>query len=293
MLGPASLINSIKDLYRPSTTPPHRGLGAITITLQEDTASEQPAATAPHQQLHGAASLPAGCCIGTPIVTASIATVFPVGDELVKILPELVRRDDFNTVMELVRNGHSSVFERRRCSFRLSLMPEREKKLELFIRDANMLQYAISINAFRVAASLILVSPAMLSHRCCVQDSDDLPAHYYQRAPEEGWRASDLVHLLYDLYHVGAETCPDVRASLVVLTHTLTVLLMVDHFPYNAPFIHLPTAKQRFAAANWNIDRIVHALLHGASACTREDWLKLIAKRKSSLAVAPEQGTKC
>ena len=220
---------------------------------------------APFVREGGGHALPAGCARGEPVVTGVPSVALPAGGtELFNVLMSFVVRDDYYAVLELARRGGDSIGATHKCGFTVALRPEQGSSIaascpeQLCVSDANLLHYAICINAFRAAIALLVVCPSVLHARCKVVATN--PAT--QKKVEEFWGVSDLARIFCLLYDERGNS--DVSATAAVYNQALPLLEIGEQDLNNLPFLTLPSKMQRIQAAGCDAQATVDIFVAAA-----------------------------
>ena len=214
--------------------------------------------------------LPQGCAVGIPVSAGFAAMQLPEGNNLLPIAMNFVQADDYHGIMELARVGAADAMtEKRRCGFALALKPEggvmSDLPVNLRVRGATLLHYAVCIGSFRAAAALLVVNPALLKGTCLVETSDGSSGAPVQA---EVWCAAELARLFCVLYE-GGDGDDEVLATSLLFEQALKVLELGTNYPEQLPFVTLPTVHERVAAAGWDAEAAVQAFFAAAGA---DDW---------------------
>jgi hypothetical protein len=225
--------------------------------------------------------LPKGCAVGIPVYAGIPAVALPVGKGFFRVAMTFVETDDYHSLVELARCGKGSVDFKRKCGFTVAMRPEVGSMGESFpsqlkVRSANLLHYAICIGSFRAATALLVLCPELLLGQCTVsmnsaeQGEDDT----------ELWGSSELARIFCVLYAEQNEA--EVSATGARYNKALQVLELGEHSLSSLPFLGLPTAAERIAAAGCDADTAIAALFGAASGApaaldgdTRDDSMNL------------------
>ena len=215
-------------------------------------------------------SLPANCAVGIPVFASFAAKALPEGRALFQLSLKFAEADDFHALIELARNATTPFEVKKRVGFSVMLRPLTDSVGETFprklkVRGANLLHYAICIGAFNAAAALLVICPEYLQGTCNVAEC---------RADEDGiddgqsWGCSKLANIFCVLYGRD-DGGADIAATGTKYRSARDVLQMGEQDPASLPFLGLPIAAQRVAAAAGVPDTVVTALF--AFASTRRD----------------------
>jgi hypothetical protein len=207
-----------------------------------------------------AQDLPAGCAVGVVVAASSVATPVPEGAERFFLAMQFAYGDDYHALMELARAGcaEDALHPKNLCGFVLRLRPEDRPDYPrtLKVCSANLLHYAVAIGSYRAAAALLIIEPRLMSVQCIVAHDEEASDQ------KEVWTALDLARLFADLYADG-ET-DDVVEAETKFSSILRVLQACTFCPQSMPFINLPTAMDRVAAAGGDPDAACSALIRAA-----------------------------
>lgn len=135
----------------------------------------------------------------------------------------------------------------------------------LRVQNANLVHYAVCLGAFRAAAALLVIRPAFLETRCKVEIVSR------DASTNEMWSAADLVRFFCVLY---SEESPADDGEQQAGTWPMRDLFMAalpafEHGEATCtarlPFLGLPTAAERIAAAGFEPERVVDAFVMAAA----------------------------
>ena len=225
-------------------------------------AHRAPYAAAPVLAASTPSSLPAGCAVGIPVVAGMAAVALPEGKALFHVAMSFVEADDFHGIFEMTRRGVEGADFQRKCGFAVALRPEvgafgESLPRQLSVRGASLLHYAICIGSFRAATALLVACPEMLQGACSVTVSDggsgEGPSFL-----EELWGAAELARIFCVLY--AEEGDAEVSATSAMYNQALEVLELGEQDASLLPFLGLPTAAQRVAAAGADSDVVLAAM---------------------------------
>jgi len=262
---------------------PGRARGAQRVGCSTTT---RPAESAPATKLAMGAALPAGCALGRPVVAGQAAEHVPTDSaSLFRMAMRYVEWDDYQGLMEMARCGLAGAFdERSRCAFACDLKPGVNATIAgapmgcgrhwLDVRNANLLQYAACIGAFRAASALIVSCPALLTTKCTVvlnseaSEFSEAGAEVALRSIKMG--AADLVRFFCDLY-TTPDACDEPAEEGVVVTGemfrtALPVFELGEANPASLPYMTLPSVAERVKAAGVDPEQCLVSFLTAACA---------------------------